>query len=89
MSKKMIGLVLCLVVCLGIGWVIGQKCNAIFTKTVPPGCVSDALLITAHGAYIGLGMLFGFVVFVWSVLVAWLARFFMVAAVPTPSTPSK
>ena len=89
MSKKTIGLVLCLLVSLGIGWVIGQKCNAIFTKTVPQGCVSDALLLTAHGAYIGLGLLFGGVIFAWSVLVAWLARFFMAAAASTPLTPSK
>jgi hypothetical protein len=89
MSKKTIGLVLCLVVSLGIGWVIGQRCNAIFTKTVPTGCVSDALLITAHGAYIGLGLLFGVVIFAWAVLVAWLARFFMTTAASTPSTPSK
>ena len=84
MSKRMIGLVLSLVVSVGIGLLAGQKFYAIFANTVPPGCVSNALLVTAHGAYIGLGAILGVVIFAWTVAAAWLAKFFV--STPTATT---
>jgi hypothetical protein len=85
MSKKMIGLALSLIVSVGIGLLAGQKFYGIFANTVPPGCVSNALLVTAHGAYIGLGAVLGVVIFGWTAAAAWLAKFFPASASTTSS----
>jgi hypothetical protein len=88
MSKRMIGLILNLAVCLGIGFIVGQRFYSVFRNTVPTGCMSDALQLTAHGAYIGLGLMAGGAFFVWSVIAIWMARFFSsarAAGAPTSS----
>ena len=83
MSKRVIGLILNLVVCLAIGYFAGQKFYSVFRSTVPSGCMSDALQITAKGAYIGLGLMVGGVLFLWSTAAAWMARFFPAGAKAT------
>jgi predicted Abi (CAAX) family protease len=76
MSKKMIGLVLSLLVSVAIGVVAGQKFFAIFDKTVPAGSMTELVRAGTHTAYLVSGSVFGLVIFAWTTLAVWLARFF-------------
>jgi hypothetical protein len=76
MSKKMIGLVLSLVVSVVIGVLAGQKFFAIFDKTVPAGSMTELVRAGTHTAYLFSGAVFGLVIFAWTTLAVWLARFF-------------
>jgi hypothetical protein len=92
MSKKMIGLVLNLIVSVAIGVLAGQKFFAIFDKTVPAGSMTELVRAGTHTAYLMSGAVFGVVIFAWTALAAWLARFFPAAApqsTPVPSQPLK
>ena len=76
MSKKTIGLILNLVGSVVIGVLAGQKFFAIFDKTVPAGSMTDLVRAGTHTAYLMSGAIFGVVIFLWTALAAWLARFF-------------
>ena len=76
MSKKMIGLILNLIGSIVIGVLAGQKFFAIFDKTVPAGSMTDLVRAGTHTAYLMSGAIFGVVIFAWTALAAWLARFF-------------
>ncbi len=84
MSKRMIGLVLSLIGSVAIGVLAAQKFFALFDKTVPAGSMTDLVRTGTHAAYISSGVVFGVVIFGWTVLAAWLSRFFG----PTASVPS-
>ena len=86
MSKKMIGLILNLVGSIAIGVVAGQKFFAIFDKTVPAGSMTDLVRAGTHTAYLTAGAIFGVVIFGWTALAAWLARFFPGTSTPATST---
>jgi hypothetical protein len=85
MSKRMIGLALSLIVSVGIGALAGQKFFQIFDRTVPAGSMTSLVRAGTHTAYLVSGVMFGVVIFAWTTLAAWLARFFP-ATVDTGST---
>ena len=76
MSKRMIGLVLSLIGSVVIGVLAAQRFFSLFDKTVPAGSMTDLVRTGTHAAYITTGVVFGFVIFAWTVVAAWLARFF-------------
>ena len=80
MSKRIIGLVLSLIVSVGIGVLAAQKFFVLFEKTLPPGSMTDLVRATTRATYTGSGVLFGLVIFGWTTVAAWLARFFPAAA---------
>ncbi|HZN56256.1 MAG TPA: hypothetical protein VFB67_13140 [Candidatus Polarisedimenticolaceae bacterium] len=79
MSKRMIGLALSLIVSVGIGVLAGQRFFQIFDKTVPAGSMTDLVRAGTHTAYLGAGVVFGLLIFAWTTVAAWLARFFPAA----------
>ena len=87
MSKRMIGLALSLIVSVGIGVLAGQRFFQIFDKTVPAGSMTELVRTGTHTAYLVAGVVFGLVIFGWTTIAAWLARFFP-ASVPS-SQPAK
>lgn len=80
MSKRVIGLVLSLIGSLGIGVLAGQKFFQIFDKTVPAGSMTSLVRSGTHTAYLMSGIVLGLVIFGWTTVAAWLARFFPAAA---------
>jgi len=64
-----------------IGVLAGQKFFAIFDKTVPAGSMTELVRAGTHTAYLVSGAVFGLVIFAWTALAAWMARFF-------PGSPS-
>lgn len=93
MSKRMIGLVLSLIVSVAIGVVAGQNFFRIFDKTVPAGSMTDLVRAGTHTAYLFSGIVLGLVIFVWTVIAAWMARFFPAAseaaAAPASGSPAR
>lgn len=87
MSKRLIGLALSLIVSIGIGVVAAQKFFVLFDKTVPAGSMTDLVRAGTHTAYLGSGVLFGVVIFVWATAAAWLAKFFPATASTGTSAP--
>jgi hypothetical protein len=87
MSKRVIGLALSLIVSVGIGVLAAQKFFVLFDKTVPAGSMTDLVRAGTHTAYLGSGVLFGLVIFAWTIAAAWLARFFPAAARTATTLP--
>jgi uncharacterized membrane protein YjfL (UPF0719 family) len=87
MSKRAIGLILNLVVSLVIGVLAGQRFFSIFDKTVPAGSMTELVRAGTHTAYLMAGALFGVVIFAWTAVAAWLARFFPAGAPAEPASP--
>ncbi len=85
MSKRTIGLVLLLVGSLAIGYAAGQRFFSIFDGTVPKGSMTDLVRAGAHAAYVTAGLVFGAVIFVWTVIAVVLARFFPAATKVGPA----
>ena len=79
MSKRMVGLALSLIVSVGIGVLAAQKFFQLFDKTVPAGSMTDLVRAGTHTAYLGSGVVFGVVIFAWTTVAAWLARYFPAA----------
>jgi hypothetical protein len=88
MSKRMIGLVLSLIGSVLIGVLAGQNFFRIFDQTVPAGSMTSLVRAGTHTAYLFSGAVLGLVIFAWTTLAAWLARFFPATA-PTASPTSK
>jgi ABC-type dipeptide/oligopeptide/nickel transport system permease component len=80
MSKRVIGLVLSLIISIAIGVLAAQRFFELFDKTVPAGSMTDLVRAGTHTAYLFAGCVFGVVIFGWTTLAAWLARFFPAAA---------
>ena len=80
MSKRVIGLVLSLLVSIALGVIAAQRFFQLFDKTVPAGSMTDLVRAGTHTAYLAAGVMFGVVIFGWTTLAAWLARFFPAAA---------
>lgn len=76
MSKRLIGIILALVGSLVIGFMAGQQFFRIFDKTVPQGAMTDLVRAGTHTTYIFAGLMFGVVIFAWSLVIGTLARFF-------------
>jgi hypothetical protein len=76
MSKRWIGLALSLIGSVAIGVLASQKFYALFDKTVPAGAMTDLVRTGTHGTYMGVGVVFGLVIFGWTTLAAWASRFF-------------
>ena len=76
MSKRVIGLILSLIVSVGIGVIAGQKFFLLFDKTVPAGSMTDLVRAGTHTAYLVSGIVFGLVIFAWTIAAVWLARYF-------------
>jgi hypothetical protein len=72
----MIGLVLSLVGSVIIGILAGQNFFRIFDKTVPAGSMTELVRAGTHTAYLVSGIVLGVVIFVWTILAAWMSRFF-------------
>ena len=92
MSKRLIGLALSLIGSVAIGLLAGQKFFQIFDKTVPAGSMTDLVRAGTHTAYLVSGFVFGLVIFGWTTIAAWLARFFPAAAggdTTPPGQPAK
>jgi predicted permease len=89
MSKRMIGLVLSLIVSIGIGVLAAQKFFQLFDKTVPAGSMTDLVRAGTHSAYLGVGVLFGVVIFAWATAAAWLSRFFQTAPTRDSGSPGQ
>jgi hypothetical protein len=79
MSKRVIGLVLSLIGSVGLGVLAAQRFFQLFDKTVPAGSMTDLVRAGTHTAYVGAGVVFGVVIFGWTIAVAWLAKFFPAA----------
>jgi hypothetical protein len=86
MSKRMIGLVLSLIVSVVIGIMAGQNFFRIFDKTVPAGSMTELVRTGTHTAYLISGIVLGVVIFGWTIVAAWMSRFFPAAT--TGSTVS-
>jgi hypothetical protein len=80
MSKRMIGLVLSLIVSVVIGIMAGQNFFRIFDKTVPAGSMTELVRTGTHTAYLISGIVLGVVIFGWTIVAAWMSRFFPAAA---------
>jgi hypothetical protein len=80
MSKRMIGLVLSLIVSVVIGILAGQNFFRIFDKTVPAGSMTELVRTGTHTAYLISGIVLGVVIFGWTIVAAWMAKFFPAAA---------
>ena len=76
MSKRVVGLVLSLIVSVLLGVLASQRFFQLFDKTVPAGSMTDLVRAGTHTAYLGAGVVYGLVIFAWTTLAVWLARFF-------------
>ena len=76
MSKRMIGLLLLLVASILFGLVLSELFFRLFLRTVPPLAVSQFNQSAAHVAFMFYGLGAGVAAFIWSVLVALVARVF-------------
>ena len=88
MNKRFVGIGLLAVGSLVMGIMAGNYAFRLFDKTVPPAVITDLVRGGAHAAYVSFGVVLGVVVFLWSMAVAFLARFFRVDDVPAPKPPS-
>ncbi|MGH9870121.1 MAG: hypothetical protein ACREAA_18415 [Candidatus Polarisedimenticolia bacterium] len=75
-SRARIGLIVLFVASEILGLLLGQWFFGIYTKTVPPAVVTGFNVATAHGMFLMNGAIAGLVIFLWSLLAAWLAPFF-------------
>ena len=85
--RTITGLVILLIGSLVIGWYFGGWGYSLFVKTVPAGAITELVRSATKGAYVTGGIMLGLVVFGWSVLVAWGARFFRTTSTAA-STPT-
>ncbi len=76
MRSKLVGLIILLVIGEVLGIVFGSIFFSLFEKTVPPAVLTSFNKGTAQAAFIVYGVIFGFVIFVWGIVVAWAAHIF-------------
>jgi hypothetical protein len=76
MKSKLVGLILLLVIGEVLGVVFGSIFFHLFEKTVPPAILTSFNKGTAHAAFIVYGLVCGFVIFVWGIVVAGAAHVF-------------
>jgi hypothetical protein len=87
MSRKTLtGLIILLAGSLIVGVVAGLWYFGLFEKTVPPAVLTSFNKGTAKAAFITYGVLTGVLLFIWSLAVVWLGRFFKSPA--TNAAPS-
>ncbi len=84
MSRRMVALVLLLAGSEFVGLAAGRWFFWLFKKNFPERFVSDFGLASAHFAFFASGVVLGLVIFLWALIVAFVARVF---APPVPPTP--
>ena len=84
-TRGRIGLLLLLVASLAMGLLLGQWFFKIYTQTVPAAVVTSFNVATAHGWFLWNGVLAGLVLFIWGLLVMWLAPLFRGRPAADPS----
>ena len=87
MSRRLVGIILLAVGSLLLGYLGGSYAFRLFDKTVPPAVITDLVRGTAHAAYISLGVVFGIVIFAWTLLAVVASRFFPAPPGGAPRTP--
>jgi len=73
MQSVRVGLILTLVGSLALGVVFGLIFHRLFLSNVPQQWLSSAQSAIAPLTFVGTGLLLGFVICLWALLVAWLA----------------
>ena len=76
MSRRTTGILILLVVSEVAGVLVGNWFFGIFDKTVPPAMATDFNRAAARAYFLIRGALFGFILFLWSLAVLLVARFF-------------
>jgi len=76
MKRMILGLLLMLIGSVAVGILSGNWYFHLFRQTVPPAVLTSFNQATAHGAFLLYGFVIGAVIFLWSLLVLALARFF-------------
>jgi hypothetical protein len=77
MSRRLVGIILLLVGSEILGLLAGQQFFRLMDSWVPPAVITDLSRSSARALYLMGGLGLGFVVFLWSLLAAWLARLFV------------
>lgn len=75
-NRRLVGVIVLLVVCEGIGLVMGNSFFGLFNQTVPPAVLTGFNKATAHAAFITYGLGAGVVLFLVSLGAVAAARFF-------------
>ena len=73
MSRSRFGIILALVGSLALGSAFGYVFLKLFESNVPQQWLSSFQASTSPVTFVGTGTLLGLVIFVWSLVVAWLA----------------
>ena len=73
MSRSRFGIILALVGSLALGSVFGYVFLRLFEANVPQQWLSSFQASTSPVTFVGTGALLGLVIFVWALVVAWLA----------------
>ena len=73
----------------GLGLMLGEAGYRLFIKAMPAAAISHFNLGTTHGVYILGGAGAGLVIFLWSMLSAWLGRYLFSPSKPKPASPTK
>ena len=73
MSRSRFGIILALVGSLALGTAFGYVFFKLFESNVPQQWLSSFQASTSPVTFIGTGTLLGLVIFLWSLVVAWLA----------------
>ena len=76
MLSSRVGVVLALVACEMLGLEMGRLYYSLFVKTVPPLSMRSVNSAAAQAACLTYGALAGLVIFLWTLLAVFLARFF-------------
>lgn len=76
MRRRIIGLVIMLIGSVLLGILSGNWYFHLFRQTVPPAVLTSFNQATAHAAFLGYGVLIGAVIFLWSLVILFLARLF-------------
>ena len=69
MGSKTVGIIILLVASVAAGALCGNIFFRLFTQTVPPAVLTSFNKGTAHGMFIVYGLVMGFGIFLWSLLV--------------------
>lgn len=76
MSRRSVGLLLLLLCSVGLGIGFGHWFSGVFDATVPPAVLTQFNHAAAYSYFLFRGLVIGLVIFIWSVAVILLARFF-------------
>lgn len=76
MTRRIIGLMIMFAGSLLLGILAGSWFFRLFRHTVPPAVLTSFNQATAHGAFLGYGLLAGVALFVWTLLAVGIDRLF-------------